>query len=113
MSTERQDRRSGSEAFAVADHLPLGRPFGVVESAPEPASRARPFGLSLADPPGPGVRLDPAELGYDEDAQVGLIRDGADMAPLSRHTTGWTSTVTQGGDGQTTNRDSDSDARED
>ncbi|MGQ0778666.1 MAG: putative ATP-grasp-modified RiPP [Pseudonocardiales bacterium] len=73
----------------------------------------RPFGLTLAVSPSTVTRVDPTELGYDEDAQRGLIRDGADMVPLSRHTDGKTSTVTQGGDGQTTNRDSDTDHRED
>ncbi|MGH3439743.1 MAG: putative ATP-grasp-modified RiPP [Sciscionella sp.] len=80
---------------------------------PEPASAVRPFGLSLAVPPTAVTYVDPADLGYDEDAQVGLIRDGADLVPLSKHTDGQTSTVTQGGDGQTTNRDSDTDHRED
>ncbi|MGH3811740.1 MAG: putative ATP-grasp-modified RiPP [Pseudonocardiaceae bacterium] len=76
-------------------------------------SVARPFGLTLAVPASIVCCVDPAELGYDEDAQVGLIRDGADMVPLSKHTDGQTSTVTQGGDGQTTNKDSDTDHRED
>lgn len=66
-----------------------------------------------AHPAGTVYPVDPAELGYDEEAQVGLIRDGADMVPLSKHTDGQTSTVTQGGDGQTTNKDSDTDHRED
>jgi len=57
--------------------------------------------------------VDLAELGYDEYAQVGLIWDGDTMVPLSRHTDGQTNTVTQGGDGQNTNRDSDTDHRED
>ncbi|MGH3822869.1 MAG: putative ATP-grasp-modified RiPP, partial [Pseudonocardiaceae bacterium] len=99
--------------FPSSDHFPLGRAYGQIDTKPEPASAARPFGLALAVPVGTVHRVDPAELGYDEDAQVGLIRDGVDMVPLSKHTDGQTSTVTQGGDGQTTNKDSDTDHRED
>ena len=73
----------------------------------------RPFGLTWAVPPPAVIRVDTAELGYDENAQVGLIRDGADLLRLSKHTDGQTSTVIQGGHGQTTNRDSDTDHRED
>lgn len=99
--------------FPSSDHFPLGRAYGRIETKPGPASTARPFGLTLAVPASAVHRIDLAELGYDEDAQVGLIRDGADMVPLSKHTDGQTSTVTQGGDGQTTNKDSDTDHRED
>ncbi|MGH4013893.1 MAG: putative ATP-grasp-modified RiPP [Pseudonocardiaceae bacterium] len=99
--------------FPSSDHFPLGRAYGRVETIREPASAVRPFGLTLAVQPREVTRVDPAELGYDEDAQVGLIRDGASMVPLSKHTDGQTNTVTQGGDGQTTNRDSDTDHRED
>lgn len=101
------------EVFPSSDHFPLGRAYGRIETTPQPASAVRPFGLTLAAPAGTVYPVDPAELGYDEDAQVGLIRDGAGMVPLSKHTDGQTSTVTQGGDGQTTNKDSDTDHRED
>jgi putative ATP-grasp target RiPP len=99
--------------FPSSDHFPLGRAYGRVDTAPAPASAVRPFGLTLAVAPRTVIRVDPAELGYDRDAQVGLIRDGAAMVPLSKHTDGQTGTVTQGGDGQGTNRDSDTDHRED
>ncbi len=99
--------------FPSSDHFPLGRAYGQVDTTPEPVSAARPFGLMLAVPASGVNYVDPAGLGYDEDAQVGLIRDGADIVPLSKHTDGQTNTVTQGGDGQTTNKDSDTDHRED
>ncbi|MGH3773290.1 MAG: putative ATP-grasp-modified RiPP [Pseudonocardiaceae bacterium] len=99
--------------FPSSDHFPLGRPYGRIETTPQPASAVRPFGLTLAVAPSAVTRVDPAELGYDEDTQVGLIRDGADMVPLSKHTDGQTNTITQGGDGQKTNKDSDTDHRED
>jgi putative ATP-grasp target RiPP len=99
--------------FPSSDHFPLGRAYGQIDATPEPASEARPFGLMLAVPASTVSDVDPAELGYDEDAQVGLIRDGVEMVPLSKHTDGQTKTVTQGGDGQTTNKDSDTDHRED
>lgn len=99
--------------FPLSDHFPLGRAYGVVDAVLEPASPVRPFGLTTAVMPHTVTILNPAELGYDEDAQIGLIRDGEAMVPLSRHTDGQTNTVTQGGDGQGTNADSDTDHRED
>ncbi len=99
--------------FPSSDHFPLGRAYGRIDTTAQPVSVVCPFGLALAVPARTVSCVDPAELGYDEDAQVGLIRDGAQMVPLSKHTDGQTSTVTQGGDGQTTNKDSDTDHRED
>lgn len=113
MSGESHGRSVKVGVFPSSNHFPLGRAYGQVDTKPEPATVARPFGLTLAVPASTVHRVDPAELGYDEDAQVGLIRDGGEMAPLSRHTDGQTNTVTQGGDGQTTNKDSDTDYRED
>jgi putative ATP-grasp target RiPP len=102
-----------SGIFPSSDHLPLGRPFGLVRTQPEPPSQVRPFGLTLAVAPARVTTVNTAEIGYDEDAQVGLIRLGDDMVPLSKHTDGQTNAVTQGGDGQKTNQDSDTDHRED
>ncbi len=113
MSADSRDRSTVQGLFPSSDHFPLGRAYGCVAATPEPASSVRPFGLTLAVKLEAGTVVDPAELGYDDDAQVGLIRHGADMIPLSRHTTGQTNTITQGGDGQTTNVDSDTDQRED
>lgn len=113
MSGKSYSRLINTGLFPSSDHFPLGRAYGQVDTTPEPASAARPFGLTLAVPASVVNYVDPAELGYDEDAQVGLISDGADMVPLSKHTDGQTKTVTQGGDGQTTNKDSDTDHRED
>lgn len=99
--------------FPPSDQFPLGRPYGVIESQAEPPSTVRPFGLTVAVPAVTVATINPAHLGYDEDAQIGLICDGDAMVPLSKHTDGQTNTVTQGGDGQNTNRDSDTDHRED
>lgn len=107
------ERSAAAGAFPSSDQLPLGRPFGCLESAPEPPSSVRPFGLTLAVAPSAVIQVEPARLGYDEDAQLGLIREGGCMIPLSRHTTGQTATITDGGDGQNTNQDSDTDQRED
>jgi putative ATP-grasp target RiPP len=98
--------------FPSSDHFPWGRAYSRIETTPEPASAVRPFGLTLAVAPSAVTRIDPAELGYDEDAQVGLIRDGTDMVPLSRHTDGQTNTITDRGDSQSTNKDSDTDYQE-
>ncbi len=113
MSGKSYGRLIKAGLFPSSDHFPLGRAYGQVDTTSEPVSAARPFGLTLAVPASGVNYVNPAELGYDEDAQVGLIRDGADMVPLSKHTDGQTKTVTQGGDGQTTNKDSDTDHRED
>lgn len=99
--------------FPTSDHFPLGRPFGAVETVPEPPSPVRPFGLTLGVPATTVATVNPVEISYDEVAQVGLVRDGESLVPLSKHTSGQTNTVTDGGDGQTSNRDSDTDQRED
>ncbi|MGH8574633.1 MAG: putative ATP-grasp-modified RiPP, partial [Gammaproteobacteria bacterium] len=99
--------------FPGSDHFPLGRSCGVVPAAAEPPSAVRPFGLTLTVSPRTTALVDLTTFVYDEVAQIGVVREGADMIPLSRHTTGKTNTVTDGGDGQNTNKDSDSDYRED
>lgn len=113
MPVSRHDDSPGIGLFPLSDHFPLGRAYGVVDTVLEPASPVRPFGLTTAVAPHTVTIVNPAELGYDEDAQVGLIRDGDALVPLSKHTDGQTNTVTQGGDGQSTNTDSDTDHRED
>jgi putative ATP-grasp target RiPP len=113
MSGKSYNRLINTGLFPSSDHFPLGCAYGQIDTTPEPASAARPFGLTLAVPASVVNYVDPAGLGYDEDTQMGLIRDGADMVPLYKHTDGQTMTVTQGGDGQTTNKDSDTDHRED
>lgn len=80
----------------------------------EPPSPVRPFGLTVAVPPRTVTTVNPAKITYDDMTQIGMLHDGDDtLVPLSRHTDGSTNTVTDGGDGQNTNRDADSDHRED
>lgn len=101
----------GAEMFRASDHFPLGRAYGRIDARPAPASAVRPFGLTLAVQPRVNIRFDPGELGYDNVRQIGLIRDGEEMVPLSKHTDGQTSTQTNA-DGHG-GRDSDTDHRED
>jgi hypothetical protein len=65
----------------------------------------------LAVQPRKNIRFNPDELGYDEVGQVGLIREGDVMVPMSKHTDGKTKTQTNA-DGHG-GRDSDTDFRED
>lgn len=102
-----------ARAFPSSDHFPLGRPYGVVDTTPEPPSPARPFGLTVAVRPTTVTTVNPAEIGYDEGSQTGWVCQNGALVPLSKHTDGVTNTVTDGGDGQGDNRDSDSDHRED
>jgi putative ATP-grasp target RiPP len=102
---------TGGGVFPSADHFPLGRAYGRVDATAEPASAVRPFGLTMAVPPLTSVRLNPDELGYDHMRQIGLIRDGNEMVPMSKHTDGTTKTQTNA-DGQS-GPDSDTDVRED
>jgi putative ATP-grasp target RiPP len=113
MSGEPHDHPVNLGLFPLSDHFPLGRAYGRNDTKPEPASAVRPFGLTLTVPARAVHRIDPVELGYDEDVQIGLIYNGTNMVPLSKRADGQTSTVTQGDDGQTTNKDSDTDHRED
>lgn len=107
------ERAPVTGAFPSSDHFPLGRAYGRMDSVPEPPSVVRPFGLTVAVAPTAVIRVNPAEISYDEEKQIGLIQDGDVVVPLSRHTDGITNTVTDGGDGQGKNTDSDSDHRED
>jgi putative ATP-grasp target RiPP len=111
--TPNERRAPVTGPFPSSDHFPLGRPYGGLDSVPEPPSSVRPFGLTVAVPAKTVTTLDLAEISYDEDKQIGLVRDGDAQVPLSRHTDGTTNTVTDGGDGHGSNRDSDSDHRED
>lgn len=111
MCAELYERSMDTGVFPSSDHFPLGRAYGRVDAMPAPASALRPFGLTLAVPPRMNIRFDPADLGYDDVRQIGLIRDGAAMVPLSKHTDGTTNTQTNA-DGQG-GPDSDTDHRED
>ncbi len=111
MYPELSERPKGVDVFPSSDHFPLGRPYGRVDTNLAPASSLRPFGLTLAVPPRTNVWFDPAGLCYDDVRQIGLIRDGTAMVPLSRHTDGATNTQTNA-DGQG-GPDSDTDHRED
>ncbi|MGH9566365.1 MAG: hypothetical protein ACRD4I_10300 [Candidatus Angelobacter sp.] len=73
------------------------------------------FGLHLAAEPQTGIPLDPDDITYGQARQIGLIRDGSELVPFSKHSTGTTNSVTAGGDGssKTTATDSDTDATED
>lgn len=114
MPTQRHASFGHTSTFRVQDQFPLGRCFGVVDSQPEPPSVVRPFGLTLARPPQQVQLVNPVEFGYDHDTQVGVIRDDdGSLMRLGRHTNGQTGTVTDKGDGHGTNRDSDTDHRED
>lgn len=99
--------------FPSSNHFPVRRRYGQVEATPEPPSRMRPFGLTLAVLPKSVSTVNPAEIGYDEETQLGWVRREGGIVPLSRHTDGPTNTVTDGPDGHGSNRDSDSDHRED
>ncbi len=101
----------GTVVFPTSDHFPLGRAYGRINATPALPSAVRPFGLTLAVSPRVSIRFDPAELGYDDVRQIGLIRDGGEMMPLSKHTDGTTNTQTDtDGHGE---RDSYPDHRED
>jgi putative ATP-grasp target RiPP len=99
--------------FPQSDQFPLGRRAGRVVDEPEYPTKYRPFGLTLAARPRETSALPVDQLGYDEERQIGVIRAGDLLIPLSRHTDGQTNTVTERGDGQGSNQDSDTDFRED
>ncbi len=100
-----------TRVFPARDHFPLGRRFGVVDIKPEPASRVRPFGLTLGRAARSVADLNPADIGYDPDAQVGLVRDGDRMVRMAKHSTGQTNTQTNNDGHQ--GYDSDTDHTED
>lgn len=102
-----------TDAFPLSRHLPLGRPFGAFDCDAEPPSDARPFGMWLARRCAEPTPLDVTRFGYDSRTQTGTVDTDDGTVPLARHTDCQTNTVTDGGDGQGSNKDSDSDVRED
>jgi putative ATP-grasp target RiPP len=100
-------------AFPSSDHFSLGQRYGGVDRLPEPPSPVRPFGLTVAVSPRTVTTVNRTQINYDEENQIGVLDDGGVPVPLSKHTDGTTNTVTDGGDGHGSNRDSDSDHRED
>ena len=109
MNGSRQD--AASMLCPTADQFPLGRAFDQVDVSPEAASGpgSRPFGLRFAVEPCPTL-VDFTGFEYDPGRQVGVLRDGAAVVPLIRHTTGTTRTQTSDGHER---MDSDSDQRAD
>lgn len=73
-----------SGAFPSSDQFPFSYPNGTVNAVPEPPSSMRPFGLTVAVVPRDVTTVKQADFMYDEDAQVGRVRDGGLMVPLSR-----------------------------
>lgn len=111
MGTSLSDHSAG--LFPPSDQFSLGGPGDHVSDVVEPVSGRRPFGLRLAVPLPAAARVRLDEVGYDEDRQQGVVRTATGLVPLSKHTTGQTATITDGGDGHGSNRDSDTDHRED
>lgn len=110
MSTSPSSASAG-HPWPPSDQFPLGRPYGLVSGCGERASLIRPFGMRRAVTPRHVAQLRVADLGYDEVAQIGLVREGGTYVPWLRHTDGQTGTVTNA-DGHG-GRDSDVDHRED
>ncbi len=91
--------------FRTGDQIPLGRPFGVIETVAATPSRPgiRPFGLGFATTAS-AVTVDVLGLRYDPTRQLGLI------VPGGKHSTGQTNTRTSDGH---QGMDSDTDHTED
>jgi putative ATP-grasp target RiPP len=111
-------RRTGKGVLAVtddiwwsADQFPLGRVAGLRETDGEgPGSRdTRPFGIRYAASPKAAGRdgLDIAELDYDFDRQIAVMRDGGSVLPAFKHTSGKTSTDTAVHDRNAGDKDTD------
>jgi putative ATP-grasp target RiPP len=110
MSADQYETASAT-IFPSSDHFPLGSAYGRLNATPAPPSDWRPFGLTLAVPFRKTVRINPEDLAYDPERQIGLIHTAGEMVPLSKHTDGPTNTQTNS-DGRG-GYDSDSDHRED
>lgn len=96
--------------FRVVDHIPLGRPLGLVGPTDVSPSRedVRPFGLRFACRPKAEVTVDLSGLRYDPHRQISI--DDAGAPAYGKHSTGKTSTRTSDGH---KSMDSDTDHTED
>jgi putative ATP-grasp target RiPP len=108
--------------FPVVDHLgllypsttgfPLGRPVLPVQDMTLEADKVTvPLALRYAVAPVQVAILDLEGVGYDEQRQIGVVRQGDVLIPLLKHSTGWTMTNTARRDAQP--GDSDRDYTED
>lgn len=81
--------------YPATAQFPLGRPFGLLPAAGDACTaEALPFGLRRAVVV-PGTPIgDLASYTYDQEQQIGMVRDGDRVIPLLKHTTGQTSTTT-------------------
>jgi putative ATP-grasp target RiPP len=96
----------------MTEMVPLGRPFGLLSTSEDITDpESLPFGLRLAvEVPATSIG-ELAAFGYDTDQQIGTVRDGDQVVPLLRHTTGQTRTTTN--PDRHRGPDSDTDHRED
>lgn len=97
--------------WSIGEHFPLGQPFGMVQTTPEPSdARTRPFGLRFAVEPIPAatVALDRDHLTYDPVNQMAVMNDGGVISPVFRHSGDTTNTSTASQD--RSGDDSDQDA---
>jgi putative ATP-grasp target RiPP len=90
---------------------PLPSPSQTVDHTLRLSAEAGTVQLTLAVPFRKTVRINPEDLAYDPERQIGLIHTAGEMVPLSKHTDGPTNTQTNS-DGRG-GYDSDSDHRED
>jgi putative ATP-grasp target RiPP len=112
--TRPDDRRCASHdaIHRAAEQFALGRPYGLLPPPKDAGGGgALPFGLRHAVVSTPTPMPDLSAYGFDHDQQIGTVREGNQVVPLLRHTTGQTRTSTNP-DGHR-GPDSDTDRRED
>jgi putative ATP-grasp target RiPP len=98
--------------YPVSGLFPLGRAYGLLPISAEVCPpEMLPFGLRQAVVAAATPTEDLSTFGYDCQLQIGTVRDGEQVVPLLKHTTGQTRSVTNP-DGSKP-RDSDTDQRED
>jgi putative ATP-grasp target RiPP len=102
--------KSTNPLSTTTDHFPLGRSFA--EAADIAPAAVRPLGATLAVAPRHVDEVDMADVSYDPDRQIGVVRDAdGRLTELAKHSTGWTTTDTASSDKAP--GDADRDATED
>ncbi len=87
---------TSARIFPIADQFPLMSKWNSdAEEQTEPRSAvSRPFGLRFATTVKDRIELDLSEVGYDDERQIGFVRQGSACIPLAHTALGRTTTVT-------------------
>jgi putative ATP-grasp target RiPP len=91
----------------IAEQLPTDNGFVTTVASEVVPTAARPFGMRLAVEPAVTATVDVGSLRWDDDKQIMMLADGADLSPAFKHTSTETGTSTNSQDRSAPDTDKD------